>query len=131
MLKRTYSIYNTIDGIDERSIYLKKRKRVYFRDKPIVKEYYKVNTELNRIICRYIHLFRVIDYGRFRVFNEYNTNKEDLFKYICYIMTIRDSEDMINLLNMLNINPDDNGSLLFVDEALEEIKKVIVFDNSI
>ena len=120
-----------MDGIDERSKYLKKRKRVVFRDKPIIKEYCKVNTKLNKIICRYIHLFINIDYSRFRVFSEYNTNNRDVFEYICYIMTIRDSEDMINLLNMLNINPDDKGSLLLLDEALEEIKKVIVFDNSI
>ena len=132
MLKRTYSIYNKIDGIDERSKYLKKRRRVIFKSEPLIKEYYKVNTKLNKLLCRYIKMYIDIDYNRTKILQEYFYNeKKQIFEYVCYIMTIRNSEDRINLLNMLNINPDDKENQLYVDNALEEIKIAYVFDNSI
>lgn len=132
MLKRTYSIYNKMDGIDERSKYLKKRKRVVFRDEPVIKEYYKVNTELNKLLSRYIKMYIDIDYNRIKIFNEYLYNeKKQIFEYVCYIMCIKDSEDRINLLNMLHIYPDDKELQLYVDNALEEIKILFVVDNSI
>ncbi len=132
MLKRTYSIYNKKDGIDDRSEYLKRRKNVVFREKPIIKEYYKVNTKFNKLLFRYIKMYNDIDYNRNKILHEYLYNdKNQIFEYVCYIMTIRNSEDRINLLNMLNINPDDNELQLQVDNALEEIKIAYVFDNSI
>lgn len=131
MLKRTYSIYNTIGDIDERSKYLK-RKKVVFRDKPIIKEYYKVNNELNKLLCEYINMYIDIDYNRLKLLNNnFYNEKKQIFEYVCYIMTIRNSEDRINLLNMLHIHPDDKELQLYVDNALEEIKIAYVFDNSI
>tara|TARA_Y100001958_G_scaffold138683_1_gene112046 strand:- start:290 stop:688 length:399 start_codon:yes stop_codon:yes gene_type:complete len=132
MLKRTYSIYNKIGDIDERSKYLKKRKRVIFRDKPIIKEYYKVNNDLNKLLCEYINMYIDIDYNRLKLLNNYFYNyKKQIFEYVCYITTIKNSEDRINLLNMLQIHPDDKELQLYVDNALEEIKIAYVFDNSI
>ena len=132
MLRRTYSIYNTKDGIDERSKYLKKRKKVVFRDKPIIKEYYKVNTKFNKLLSRYIKMYIDIDYNRTKILHEYLYNdKKQIFEYVCYLMTIRNSEDRINLLNMLQIHPNDKEIQLYVDNALEEIKIAYVFDNSI
>tara|TARA_B100000900_G_C20454270_1_gene664483 strand:- start:46 stop:444 length:399 start_codon:yes stop_codon:yes gene_type:complete len=132
MLKRTYSIYNKFGDIDERSKYLKKRKRVVFRDKPIIKEYYKVNNDLNKLLCEYINMYIDIDYNRLKLLYNYHYNdKKQIFEYVCYITTIKNSEDRINLLNMLQIHPDDKELQLYVDNALEEIKIAYVFDNSI
>ena len=131
MLKRTHSIYNQIGGMDERSKYLKRR-RVIFRDKPIIKEYYKVNNDLNKLLCEYINMYIDIDYNRLKLLNNYFYNyKKQIFEYVCYITTIKNSEDRINLLNMLQIHPDDKELQLYVDNALEEIKIAYVFDNSI
>ena len=132
MLRRTYSIYNKIDGIDERSKYLKKRKRVSFKSDPIIKEYYKVNTKLNKLLCRYIKMYIDIDYNRIKIIqDELYNDKKQILEYVYYIMTIRNSEDRINLLNMLQVHPDDKEIQLYVDNALEEIKIAYVFDNSI
>ena len=132
MLKRTHSIYNTNGGIDERTKYLKKRKRVIFREKPIVKEYYKVNTKFNKLFCKYIILYLNIDYNRNKLLCEYlYDERKQLFDYACYIMSIKNSEDRINLLNMLSIHPDDKESQLYVNNALEEIKISIILNNSI
>ena len=131
MLKRTHSIYNQIGGMDERSKYLKRR-RVVFRDKPIIKEYYKVNNEFNEMFSKYINLYRVIDYTRFGLLNKYYYNdKNEMLKYICYIMNNHNCEDRINLLKILTINPLDKESLKLFDDALEEIKIAFIFDNSI
>ena len=131
MLKRTHSIYNTNGGIDERTKYLKKRK-IVFKDNPIVKEYYKVNTKFNKLFCKYIILYLNIDYNRNKLLCEYlYDERKHIFDYACYIMSIKNSEDRINLLNMLSIHPDDKESQLYVNNALEEIKISIILNNSI
>jgi len=128
MLRRTYSIYNTKEGIDERSKYLKKR--VIFKKEPIIKEYYKVNRELNKTLSEYISMYMNLDYSRFKILKEYNRNILNIiFEYICYLMIDNKCEDKIDILNIFNIYPDDKESQLYVDNALDEIKIACIMMN--
>ena len=128
MLRRTYSIYNTKEGIDERSKYLKKR--VIFKKEPIIKEYYKVNRELNKTLSEYISMYMNLDYRRFKILKEYNRNLLNIiFEYICYLMIDSKCEDKIDILNILNIYPYDKESQLYVDNALDEIKIACIMMN--